>query len=56
MRHPLIGAFALMTIAHMSSAAAFAAAPDQGDAANPAYMWDLSDLYPTPADWTAEHA
>ncbi len=25
------------------------------DAANPAYMWDLGDLYPSPEAWTAEH-
>jgi len=54
MKRTLIGAFALMTI----SMNAFAAAPppDAGDAANPAYMWDLSDLYPSPEAWTAEHA
>jgi oligoendopeptidase F len=54
MKRTLIGAFALMTI----SMNAFAAAPppDAGDAANPAYMWDLSDLYPSPEAWAAEHA
>jgi len=25
------------------------------DASNPAYMWDLSDLYPSPEAWTAAH-
>jgi oligoendopeptidase F len=41
----------------MSSAAVAAAAPKSdpaaADAANPAYMWDLSDLYPSPDAWTA---
>ncbi|HWA91718.1 MAG TPA: M3 family oligoendopeptidase [Rhizomicrobium sp.] len=52
MRHLLIGALALMTI----STNAFAAAPDRSDAANPAYMWDLSDLYPSAQAWTAAQA
>ncbi|MBV9993552.1 MAG: oligoendopeptidase F family protein [Alphaproteobacteria bacterium] len=51
MKNILIGAFALMTL----STAAFADTPPAGDAANPAYMWDLSDLYPSPQAWKAEH-
>jgi oligoendopeptidase F len=49
MRRILIGAFAFMTM----STAAFAETPPAGDAANPAYMWDLSDLYPSPEAWKA---
>jgi oligoendopeptidase F len=41
----------------MSTAAVAATAPKPdpaaADAANPAYMWDLSDLYPSPEVWTA---
>jgi oligoendopeptidase F len=48
----LIGAFALMTI----SMNALAADAPASDAANPAYMWDLSDLYPSPEAWTAAQA
>ena len=51
MKTVLIGALALMTM----SAAASAAAPAAGDEANPAYMWDLSELYPSPQAWTASY-
>src|SRR5882724_9252833 len=55
MKTVLMGAFALMM---MSSAAVAAAAPKpadpaEADRANPAYMWDLNDLYPSPEAWTA---
>src|SRR4029077_19576220 len=55
MKHAWMGAFALMM---MSGAAIAAAAPKpadpaEADRANPAYMWDLSDLYPSPEAWTA---
>lgn len=33
---------------------ALAAQPAPNDADNPAYMWDLSDLYPSPEAWTLE--
>jgi len=56
MKRTLIGAFALMTVSMNAFAAAPAPAPDAGDAANPAYMWDLSDLYKSPEAWTAERA
>ena len=54
MKHAWMGAFALMM---MSGAAIAAAAPKpadpaEADRANPAYMWDLSDLYPSPEAWT----
>src|SRR6185503_15801626 len=56
MKTVLMGAFALMIF---SSAAVAAAAPNPADdpaaadRANPAYMWDLNDLYPSPEAWTA---
>jgi oligoendopeptidase F len=34
--------------------AAFAAEPAPNDADNPAYVWDLSDLYSSPEAWTLE--
>jgi len=54
MKTVLMGAFALMM---MSSAAVAAAEPKPADPAeadrvNPAYMWDLNDLYPSPEAWT----
>ena len=54
MKTVLMGAFALMM---MSSAAVAAAEPKpadpaEADRANPAYMWDLNDLYPSPEAWT----
>ena len=49
-----IAAFA--AIVATSSVHAAAPAADAGDAANPAYMWDLSDLYPSPEAWTAAQA
>lgn len=51
MRTLAAGVLALMFM----SAAASAAAPAAGDEANPAYMWDLSDLYPSPEAWTASY-
>lgn len=53
MRRIWMGAFALMTMS--TAAAAAAPAPDAADAANPAYMWDLSDLYSSPEAWTAAY-
>jgi oligoendopeptidase F len=47
---------ALAAIVATSSVHAAAPAADAGDAANPAYMWDLSDLYPSPEAWTAAQA
>lgn len=57
MKSAWMGVFAL-TI--MSSAAVAAAAPKpadpaEADRANPAYMWDLSDLYPSADAWKAAH-
>ena len=34
--------------------AAFAAEPSPNDADNPAFVWDLSDLYSSPEAWTLE--
>jgi oligoendopeptidase F len=51
MKTVLIGALALFA----ASAALGAEAPNP-DAANPAYMWDLSDLYPSPEAWSASQA
>jgi len=54
MKHAWMGVCALMmisTVAH--SAAATKADPAAADAGNPAYMWDLSDLYPSADAWTA---
>src|ERR1700744_4986206 len=58
MRAAVYGVFALMM---MSSAAVAAAVPKPEDPAaadrgNPAYMWDLSDLYPSAEAWTAAQA
>jgi len=56
MKTVLMGAFALMIF---SSAAVAAAAPKPADdpaaadRANPAYIWDLNDLYPSADAWTA---
>jgi oligoendopeptidase F len=55
MKTAWMGVFALMM---MSSAAVAAAAPKpadpaEADRANPAYMWELGDLYPSPEAWTA---
>jgi oligoendopeptidase F len=47
---------ALTAIVVTSSVHAAAPAADAGDAANPAYMWDLGDLYPSPEAWTAAQA
>lgn len=41
-----------VALAAMFATQAPAAAP-AGDAANPAYMWDLGDLYPSADSWTA---
>jgi oligoendopeptidase F len=49
-----MGVFALMTTMSTTAIAA-PPAPDAGDAANPAYMWDLGDLYPSPEAWTAAY-
>ena len=49
-----IAAFTAIAVA--SSVHAAAPAADAGDAANPAYMWDLSDLYPSPEAWTTAQA
>jgi oligoendopeptidase F len=54
MKSALAGAVVLMTMS--MNALAATPAPDAGDAANPAYMWDLSDLYPSAEAWTAAHA
>ncbi len=48
----LMGAVA-MTALSSAWAADKSANPDAADAANPAYMWDLSDLYPSADAWTA---
>ncbi len=57
MKTAFIGALALMTISGTGLAAdAPAPAAAAADAANPAYMWDLSDLYPSAAAWSAEQA
>ena len=50
-----IGVFALMTFssAAIAAAASKAADPAEADRSNPAYVWDLSDLYPSPEAWTA---
>jgi oligoendopeptidase F len=37
------------------TSAALGAGVPASDASNPAYMWDLSDLYPTAEAWTAQH-
>jgi oligoendopeptidase F len=37
------------------SLAADTPSPSSEDAKNPAYMWDLGDLYPSPEAWTAAH-
>ena len=37
----------------LSTVEASAEAPSADDAKNPAYMWDLSDLYPSPEAWSA---
>jgi oligoendopeptidase F len=55
MNRILLGAVALMTMS-MNALAADAPAKDAGDAANPAYMWDLGDLYPSAEAWTDAHA
>ncbi|HVZ70509.1 MAG TPA: oligoendopeptidase F [Rhizomicrobium sp.] len=39
----------------LSAMSAPATKPAVSDADNPAYMWDLSDLYKSPEAWTAEH-
>ncbi|MBV9330617.1 MAG: hypothetical protein JOZ55_03590, partial [Alphaproteobacteria bacterium] len=50
-----VAAFAAHKAVHPKAALSdeqrFAAA----DASNPAYMWDLGDLYPSPEAWTAAH-
>jgi oligoendopeptidase F len=53
MRAALFGAVAF---AAMFATQAVAAPPPADDSANPAYMWDLSDLYPSPEAWTAAQA
>jgi oligoendopeptidase F len=39
----------------VSALAADSPAPSNDDSKNPAYMWDLGDLYPSPEAWTAAH-
>lgn len=46
---------ALMSLAIPAFAQAADVAVPAADASNPAYMWDLSDLYPSPEAWTTEH-
>ena len=50
-------ALALLTVASVAGSDAMSAAPSSPPAAtvDPAYMWDLGDLYPSPQAWTAEH-
>jgi len=52
MKAALLAAIAVMFIA----AQATAATPAATDTANPAYMWDLGDLYSSPEAWTAAQA
>jgi oligoendopeptidase F len=42
-------------IAPLSAMSAPAVKTPAADADNPAYMWDLTDLYKTPQAWTAQH-
>src|SRR4029077_3285658 len=48
---------ALLSAAAIPAIALAADAPSSSseDAKNPAYMWDLGDLYPSPGAWTAAH-
>jgi oligoendopeptidase F len=48
---------ALLSAAAIPAIALAADAPSSSseDAKNPAYMWDLGDLYPSPEAWTAAH-
>ncbi len=55
MKQAWMGVFALMMLPSAAMPAA-APAPDAADAANPAYMWDLSDLYPSASAWTDAQA
>jgi oligoendopeptidase F len=48
-------AAALLSAALPALALAADTAVPAEDAKNPAYMWDLSDLYPSADAWTAEH-
>ena len=53
MKHVLMGALALMTMTTAATPATAPASVDAADTANPAYMWDLSDLYPSAQAWDA---
>ncbi len=55
MKRGFLGVLALMTMTSAAMPAAMPAKASAGDAANPAYMWDLSDLYPSAEAWTAAH-
>jgi oligoendopeptidase F len=50
---PRIATLACCVLAAMILSVAVARAADAGG--EPATMWDLSDLYPTPADWSAAY-
>jgi oligoendopeptidase F len=50
----LTGGIFALAISTVSSLALGADVP-ASDASNPAYMWDLSDLFPTSEAWTADH-
>ena len=49
------GAAALFLISTAVAAAPTPVPNDAADQKNPQYMWDLSDLYPNDAAWTAAH-
>src|ERR1700733_13168194 len=52
MKAALFAALAVMFVATQAAAAV----PTPTDSANPAYMWDLGDLYSSPEAWSAAQA